>query len=170
MKRMSCHIYFSSQNISFVCLVFFSYAQSVGAMYFETSAKNNIGIEDVFLNLTNMVSKDFILKFQIYSTNLLRVQQSIDWNIPSLSLSFLFYLDDSSVWRKKPRKCIKSIIFHSTIKFNYCGRRWKWWRYWKWTTTFVKLTVLWQRIMAKWLCINFITDQMLTVSKIQNIL
>lgn len=33
-----------------------SYVQSVGAMYFETSAKNNIGVEDVFLSLTNMVS------------------------------------------------------------------------------------------------------------------
>lgn len=35
--------------------IFSSYAQSVGAMHFETSAKNNVGVEDLFLSLTNMV-------------------------------------------------------------------------------------------------------------------
>lgn len=35
----------------FIC----SYSQSVGAMHFETSAKNNVGVEDLFLSLTNMV-------------------------------------------------------------------------------------------------------------------
>ncbi|XP_031625551.1 ras-related protein Rab-21 [Contarinia nasturtii] len=32
-----------------------SYSQSVGAMHFETSAKNNVGVEDLFLSLTNMM-------------------------------------------------------------------------------------------------------------------
>lgn len=34
-----------------------SYAESVGATHFETSAKNNIGVEDLFLGLTNMVTE-----------------------------------------------------------------------------------------------------------------
>lgn len=32
-----------------------SYAESVGAKHFETSAKNNIGVEELFLELTNMM-------------------------------------------------------------------------------------------------------------------
>lgn len=40
-----------------------SYAQSVGAIYFEASAKNNIGVEDVFLNLTNMVRRRIMIFF-----------------------------------------------------------------------------------------------------------
>lgn len=34
----------------------FSYAESVGAKHFETSAKNNIGVEELFLELTNLVN------------------------------------------------------------------------------------------------------------------
>lgn len=46
----------------FIC----SYSQSVGAMHFETSAKNNVGVEDLFLSLTNMVCAFFgILSFFI---------------------------------------------------------------------------------------------------------
>lgn len=54
-------------SINEICFLFYSYAQSVGAIYFETSAKNNIGVEDVFLNLTNMVGVTFqIMKISIY--------------------------------------------------------------------------------------------------------
>lgn len=40
---------------SFAFVPLFSYAQSVGATHYETSAKNNIGVEDLFFSLTNMV-------------------------------------------------------------------------------------------------------------------
>lgn len=48
----------------------FSYAQSVGANHFETSAKNNIGVEDLFLSLTNMVRRvlDESRNFQFLNT------------------------------------------------------------------------------------------------------
>lgn len=36
----------------------YSYAQSVGATHFETSAKNNMGVEDLFLSLTNMACEN----------------------------------------------------------------------------------------------------------------
>lgn len=38
----------------------FSYAESVGAKHFETSAKNNIGVEELFLELTNLVESGTI--------------------------------------------------------------------------------------------------------------
>ncbi|XP_055304175.1 ras-related protein Rab-21 [Sitodiplosis mosellana] len=38
------------------------YAQSVGAMHFETSAKNNVGVEDLFLGLTNMMIEAYDAK------------------------------------------------------------------------------------------------------------
>lgn len=42
-----------------------SYAQSVGATHFETSAKNNIGVEELFLELTELVN---ICLLKFYST------------------------------------------------------------------------------------------------------
>lgn len=40
----------------FTKFISYSYAKSVGARHFQTSAKENIGVEDLFLELTNMVS------------------------------------------------------------------------------------------------------------------
>lgn len=51
-KIMSLNLELKSQNLTFLC----SYAESVGAKHFETSAKNNIGVEELFLELTNMVN------------------------------------------------------------------------------------------------------------------
>lgn len=41
---------------SIICFSIYSYAESVGAKHFETSAKNNVGVEELFLELTNMVN------------------------------------------------------------------------------------------------------------------
>lgn len=43
----------------------YSYAQSVGAKHFETSAKNNVGVEDLFLGLTHMVIISNYLWFKL---------------------------------------------------------------------------------------------------------
>lgn len=58
-----------------------SYAQSVGATLFETSAKNNVGVEDVFLSLTQqMIAASDLKRPQdsaIARTNSMRRSRSI---------------------------------------------------------------------------------------------
>lgn len=59
-----------------------SYAESVGAKHFETSAKNNVGVEELFLELTNMVTlciRTFIFHLRLETKTNIFVRAPIRW-------------------------------------------------------------------------------------------
>lgn len=80
-----------------------AYAEEIGAMYLETSAKDDLNVQDIFVKLSKCLSCELLeLHFIVFSGYKLPVQQQNDVNVIKATNSNLRNQRQSSA---KPPTC-----------------------------------------------------------------